>query len=105
MGGGNLQAIIRALMGMQGGQGGQGMAGGVPTPRFTPGIQPRTPFDPSVLKDVYNVPRDQIEQLLDMDLGGGRTLRTGGGFAGNWRGGIPQGQNPIQQQNPAPPLF
>lgn len=109
-GGGGLQAIIQMLMrgfGGQGGQGGgQGLAGGLPQPRVVPGINPRGPVDPGQLVDTTMPDRDQIERLLDMDLGGGQTLRTGGGIIGNWRGRVTPGQNPIQPMDTqAPPLF
>jgi hypothetical protein len=91
MGGGGLQAIIRALMAMQGGQ---GMQGGLPSPRVIPGLDDPNPQNPPQLQNM-NLPPN-IDELMARF----RQMVPGGGFSG----GMNQNQMP-QQQGPAPPLF
>jgi hypothetical protein len=110
MGGGGLQAIIRALMSMQGGGGAQGMmggggmggGGGLPTPRVIPGIGDGAQGMPTGGAQGFNITPEMLQQFMNRPLDpSGRTLGGGGGFGGNaWSGG----QMP-QQQTPAPPLF
>lgn len=110
-GGGGLQAIIQALMSMSGGMpgamspsaapGGGGMptAAGAPAPapRVIPGVGgPNSEPNPPSISSPFDIDPALHDRILDTDLGGGRTLRKGGGF-----GGHEMRDHPVQ----IPPLF
>ena len=93
MGGGGLQAIIRALMSMQGGQGMQG--GGMPSPRVTPGLNDPTAPPGVMPQQIGGAPANMAEIMARF-----RQMVPGGGFSGG------QGYaNNQMSQGPAPPLF
>lgn len=91
-GGSDLDTLLKALL-QAFGQGGRGtgsgmgsMGGAQATPRVVPGFGGQGEFPGPVADPTSQVSPDQLNQLLDTDLGGGRTLRAGGGFAGNhWK--------------------